>query len=375
MKIGIMGTRGIPNRYGGFEQFAEQLSLGLVQRGHEVFVYNSSLHDYKENNWNGVHIIHCRDKEDSLGTAGQFIYDRNCIRDAHTRNFDVLLHLGYTSDSVWHKRWPKDCLNVVNMDGLEWKRAKYNWITRQFLMRAESWAAKNADVLIADNPAIKTYLESKYSTKVVYIPYPVKKYDPNHNLNPQTRNHKLQTALRLQPFQYFLAVARMEPENNLEMIIEGYLEWEKIHLNAEGAEGSRSLDYPLVIVGNAGNMYGRWLVKKYKDDNIKFVGAVYEKEVLNDLRYHSAIFFHGHSVGGTNPSLLEAMGCGCRIAAHDNEFNRYVLGDKGEYFSNSKGVLEILKTLTQVPRPVAYDPEEYSLERIVDFYEKIFIRK
>ena len=104
MKIGIAGTRGIPNAYGGFEQFAEYLGKGLTEKGHEVWVYNSSDHPYQGAEWNGVHIIHCKDPESSIGTAGQFLYDFFCIMDARKRDFDILLQLGYTSNSIWH-RW------------------------------------------------------------------------------------------------------------------------------------------------------------------------------------------------------------------------------------------------------------------------------
>ncbi|HEY2720476.1 MAG TPA: DUF1972 domain-containing protein, partial [Chitinophagaceae bacterium] len=171
MKIGILGTRGIPNAYGGFEQFAEHLSTGLVQKGHEVFVYNSSLHPYKQKNWQGVHIVHCKDREDQLGTAGQFVYDWNCINDARKRDFDILLHLGYTSDSVWHWRWPKKAINVVNMDGMEWKRSKYSKLIRRFLRWAESLAAKNANIMIADSPCIQKYILKTYKKNPVHIPY------------------------------------------------------------------------------------------------------------------------------------------------------------------------------------------------------------
>ena len=171
MKIGILGTRGIPNAYGGFEQFAEHLSIGLLQRGHEVFVYNSSLHPYKDEEWKNVKIIHCRDLENKIGTAGQFVYDLNCIRDARKRDFDILLHLGYTSDSVWHRMWPEKTINIVNMDGLEWKRSKYNFLTKKFLKWAELFAAKHADFLIADSPAIQEYLLKKYHKTSAYIPY------------------------------------------------------------------------------------------------------------------------------------------------------------------------------------------------------------
>src|ERR1044071_7073691 len=140
MKIGIMGTRGIPNNYGGFEQLAEYLSAGLAQKGHEVYVYNPHYHPYKESSWGKVNIIHCIDRQRSIGTVAQFFYDLACIKDARKRKYDILLHLGYTSDSIWWKKWPKQSVNIVNMDGMEWSREKYNRITRKFLKRAERLA-------------------------------------------------------------------------------------------------------------------------------------------------------------------------------------------------------------------------------------------
>src|SRR5690554_5028213 len=101
MKIAILGTRGIPNQYGGFEQCAQYLSEGLKKRGHSIYVYNSHEHPFKKDNWNGVNIIHKFDPEKNIGTAGQFIYDLNCILDCRQRNFDVILQLGYTSSSIW----------------------------------------------------------------------------------------------------------------------------------------------------------------------------------------------------------------------------------------------------------------------------------
>src|SRR5688572_18301185 len=171
MKIGILGTRGIPNAYGGFEQFAQHLAKGLVEKGHKVSVYNSSNHPYKESTWSGVHIIHCNDPENKIGAAGQFIYDYNCLHDARKREFDVLLQLGYTSSSIWYRFWPKRTTNIVNMDGLEWRRAKYNKLTQKFLRWAESLAANHADTLIADSIGIKDYIIKKYQKEIVYIPY------------------------------------------------------------------------------------------------------------------------------------------------------------------------------------------------------------
>ena len=110
MKIGIIGTRGIPNFYGGFEEFAQHLSELLVKRGYEVSVYNPHIHPYKESNWRGVEVIHCYDPESKIGTIGQFIYDFNCILDSRNRGFDIILQLGYTSSSIWNWIFPKKSL-------------------------------------------------------------------------------------------------------------------------------------------------------------------------------------------------------------------------------------------------------------------------
>lgn len=126
MKIAILGTRGVPNHYGGFEQFAEYFSVYLVEKGHEVYVYNSHNHPHQEKVFKGVHIIHQNDPEHKLGTFGQFIYDFNCILDSRKRNFDIILQLGYTSNSIWFFLLPKKSICITNMDGLEWKRTKYS---------------------------------------------------------------------------------------------------------------------------------------------------------------------------------------------------------------------------------------------------------
>lgn len=124
MKIAILGTRGIPNRYGGFERLAEYLSTGLVRKGHEVYVYSSHNHCYQEKTWNKVQIIHCYDPEFQLGSAGQFIYDLNCIRDSRQKGFDVILMLGYTSSSVWGSFYPKKAASYTIWTG--WNGAEKN---------------------------------------------------------------------------------------------------------------------------------------------------------------------------------------------------------------------------------------------------------
>ena len=120
VRIAILGTRGIPNHYGGFEQLAEYLAPGLVAAGHDVTVYNSHNHLYQEKSWKGVHIRHCHDPEYMLGSAGQFIYDLNCLIDARRQQYDVILQLGYTSSSIWGWLFPRKSKIIYNLVGLVW---------------------------------------------------------------------------------------------------------------------------------------------------------------------------------------------------------------------------------------------------------------
>lgn len=322
MKIAIFGTRGIPNHHGGFEQFAEMFAPYLVRAGHEVYVYCSHSHPYQEKTFEGAHLIHCHDPENKWGTVGQFVYDLNCMRDARKRGFDIFLQLGYTSSSVWYRLLPKKPVIITNMDGLEWKRAKYNALVRRFLAQAERWAVKSSDYLIADNPAIQNYLSERYNKPSHYIAYGSQAFE-----NPNTEDLK---PYGLTPSTYDLIVARMEPENNIETILDGVV--------------AAKTKHPCVVVGkNEATAFGRYLTQKFKDvADIQFVGGVYNQGVLDNLRHHARVYFHGHSVGGTNPSLLEAMGSGVLIAAHNNDFNRYILGDDALYFETSADVAALL---------------------------------
>lgn len=359
LKIGILGTRGIPNRYGGFEQCAEYLAAGLVKKGHAVWVYNSHDHEYKEDTWNGVHIIHCYDPEKKTGTAGQFIYDLNCILDARKRGFDVLLQLGYTSNSIWHRLWPKYCKNVVNMDGLEWKRSKYSRIVQKFLKHAERWAAIHGDVLVADSPGIQRYLMDEYGKTSDFIAYGADIFDtPFEPLLDKYNVHR---------YDYNMLMARMEPENNIEMILKAHV------LSGTGR--------PLLVVGKTENTFGRYLVDTYgKKPGVHFLGGIYDGTIINNLRYFSHLYFHGHSVGGTNPSLLEAMGCNCLIAANDNLFNRGVLNDDAFYFGDTDQLINIIRTVTSksqhktlVDNNHKKIRDRYNWPRIVDEYERVLL--
>lgn len=320
MKVGIIGSRGIPNRYGGFEQFAEHLAVGLFQKGMDVSVYCSHNHPYQGTSFKGVKLIRCYDPEDKIGISGQFIYDLNCILDSQKRDFDIIYQLGYTSNGIWQWLLPKRPVIITNMDGFEWQRSKYSPIIRSFLKYSEKLAAHRSHYLIADSPVISDYLKKKYHRPVKYITYganPVK----------QTSETKLKS-FGLRPDQYFLIIARLQADNHIEEIIQGVTQ--------------SASDKPLVIIGNHKNKFGRYLKKKYTSPSIIFIGGIFEPLTLDSLRKHSKLYFHGHSAGGTNPSLLEAMAAGTKICAHDNAFNRALLAEDALYFDSVKRISEII---------------------------------
>lgn len=321
MRIGILGTRGIPNNYGGFEQFAQNFSKSLSEKGHIVYVYCSSNHKYKKNLFQGINLIHCYDPEKHIGTIGQFVYDLNCILDSRQRKYDILLYLGYTSSSIWSLLNPSESIIITNMDGLEWKRNKYNFFSRRFLKFAERLAVRNSHFLISDSIGIKTYLLDKYKKKSKYIPYGADVFK-----NPSLKSIE---ELNIKPHDYHLIVARLEPENNIELIINGYL--------------AAKISQPIIIVGNNKTKYGQKIKRKYHNyKQVRFLGGIYDQYLLNNIRFFSKIYFHGHSVGGTNPSLLEAMASCDVIAANDNIFNKAILGQDAFYFKNEQDIYNIV---------------------------------
>jgi len=357
MKIGILGSRGIPNRYGGFEQFAEYLSVGLVEHGWDVWVYNSHVHPYQKKQYKRVNLIHCFDAEDKIGSAGQFIYDLNCIRDSRKRDFDIIFQLGYTSSSVWHRFLPKHAIVVTNMDGLEWKRSKYSSTVRKFLKYAEKLAIKSSHTLVADSEAIAGYLKEEYGVPAEFIPYGAEIFK-----HPDI---KMLSQQDVQPKAYYLVIARMQPDNHVEVIIKGILK--------------SGTSFPLLLIGNTNNSHGRYLVKKYGSQGIRFLGGVFDNQLLDTLRYFSGVYFHGHSAGGTNPSLLEAMAASALICAHDNPFNRSVLGRNSFYFSNQNDIAQLIrsgKTDTGNPTFISNNlrkiEEKYNWKNIIKSYDQLF---
>jgi len=310
MRLAILGTRGIPARYGGFETFAEQLAVRLVEQGHDVTVFCETVAEPIEQ-YKGVSLRYV--PAPNLGPFSTLVFDARCLWRAR-KEFDVVYMLGYGASLVcWLPRlWGNEVW--INMDGLEWARRKWGPIARMYFRIAEGIAMWSPSRIVADASAIKASLQSRHREvpPCDVIPYGCEIVDEGA---PEEVK-----GLGLVPGCYYLVVCRFEPENHVKEIIEGFLL-------------SKS-SVPLVLVGDheRANAYVKSL-KECNDGRILFTGPIYDAARIQALRLFCRGYIHGHSVGGTNPSLLEAMGCGNTIIAHDNAFNREVLGDSGLFFS------------------------------------------
>lgn len=362
MKIAILGTRGIPNNYGGFEQFAQYISEGLVKRGHDLTVYAPLSHPYTKDEFNGVKIIRIFSPERTLGSMANFLYDHLCLQDALQKDFDIIYEAGYATVAFSYlifKAKIAQTVLVTNMDGIEWKRSKWNFATRKLILFLEGLSLKHSHHLISDNMEIKRFYLEKYKKETEFIAYGaevIENISESPLLNYGVEKRK-----------FFLLIARLEPENNIELILNGYL-----------LSGS---DLPFIVIGNAATTYGVYLQSRYPGKNILFIGGIYNKADLDALRFYACIYFHGHSVGGTNPSLLEAMATGSLIAAHGNNFNRTVLLESGLYFQDASEIAAIISKVVYEDSThfdslrlagIEIIRSQYNWDLIIDRYEKYF---
>lgn len=368
MKIAFVSTRGIPNNYGGFEQFAEYISVEMAQRGHEVVVYSPKFHPYQESTYKGVRIKHIYSPETWMGSSvGSFFYDFASLRDALKKeDFDIIYEAGYTSiipAYIWFNvKKRKRPIFTTNMDGLENKRSKFSPMVRRFLDWEEKMAVKYSHYLIADNMGIHDYYKEKYGKESKFLAY-------GADIHDDFKAEYLEE-FGLKSEEYYILIARLEPENNIVMAIEGYL-----HSKENGRR-------PLIVVGKTNTPHGKELVEKYGNErNVEFVGGIYDFKKLDSVRHFSKAYFHGHSVGGTNPSLLEAMAAGCFIFAHDNIFNRAVLKENAFYYPSADKVTEYLNRIDTIAegskiqytaRNIEVIRNEYSWESLIDKHEKYF---
>jgi glycosyltransferase involved in cell wall biosynthesis len=321
VRLAILGTRGIPARYGGFETFAEQLATRLARSGISVTVFCPSPEPKKDETYKGVTLKFV--KSPSLGKYSEMMWDAKCFCIAR-RTFDVVYMLGLGGAfAAWVPRaWGVKVW--VNTDGVEWKRSKFTMPQRGYLALAEALSVLFASRIVADSGAIAEYLRGRYPLlkRVSTIAY-------GANIPGSRPDQSLIEPWGLRPEGYYIVVCRLEPENHVLEIVTGY-------------ELSGS-PLPLVILGNIENANDYVLdLLSHRSERVRFIGTIYESETLAALRFYARAYIHGHSVGGTNPSLLEAMACSNLVIAHDNPFNREVLGDSGLFFSQSADLARVL---------------------------------
>ncbi|MBN1374345.1 DUF1972 domain-containing protein [Candidatus Dojkabacteria bacterium] len=351
MKILFLGTKGIPNSHGGYERFVEKLAPYLAANGINTFVTCPHYQEYKESTFESVCLKFVFDPEKKLGALGNLIYDFLSIIYAISNRFDIIYMCAYTSAILlWIIRlFSSKSILVTNMDGLEWKRSKWSKPVQKYLKFCEKLAVKSSHHCIADGTGIESYLSKEFpeaASKLEVIEYgteyPVTVFDES-----------ILEELKLVRGKYCVVVARIEPENNLEMIIEGYL---KSSLNGV---------YPMVIVGPMKTPHAEYLNEKYGgESSIRFVGGIYDETKLFTIRKYAAVNLHGHSVGGTNPSLLEALSVGTLVVVHDNIFNRGVVGEQGTYFRSAGDLAKIFSFVKEQ----RFDNSNYYVKQIEELF-------
>lgn len=315
-KLIIMGIRGIPAAHGGFETFAEHLAFYLRDRGWHVTVYcqeGRAAQRYIDQ-WEGIERIHIPVRRS--GALGTVEFDIKCVADVAGRD-GVILTLGYNTGFLAPWLQLKGRRNFINMDGIEWKRDKYGLPARLYLWVNERLAAWSGAFLIADHPQIEQRLRMiAPRAGIMMIPY--------GGDAPNAGDINRLAELGLEDQRYFTVIARPEAENSILEIVEAF-------------SGIRQ-GVKLVVLGiydPAVAYQARVLAAAGPD--ILFPGPIYDKATLHALRKHCIAYLHGHRVGGTNPSLVEALAAGNAIIAHDNMFNRWVAGDAALYFSDIAG--------------------------------------
>ncbi|MBC9251078.1 glycosyl transferase [Pseudomonas alcaligenes] len=331
--IYILGTRGVPAQHGGFETFAEKLALFLVGQGWAVTVYcqEEAGDALWESEWQGVRRIHIPVK--GQGALGTIIFDWKATWHALSQS-GLFLTLGYNTAIFNLMQRLKGQVNVINMDGIEWRREKWGIIAKTWFWLNERIGCWVGNHLVADHPRIKTHLATRVSErKITMIPYGGDEIT--------TADAAALSAYGLEPGAFSVIIARPEPENSFLEMVRAFSRAPRQH--------------KLVVLGNfqpEQNDYHRQVMQAASAEVI-FPGAIYEARTVQALRFFSRFYLHGHRVGGTNPSLVEALGAGCAVIAHDNHFNRWVAGDGAAYFADESACAALFDRLLGVDADVA----------------------
>jgi len=358
-RISIVGIVGLPPNYGGFETFADQVVKRLQGKFHFNVYCSSSSYKEKQKEYFGATLKYLPLKANGWQST---LYDGIAMLDAVFHS-DVVFVLG-VSGAVFMPltRWLCNLLGkklIVHMDGLEWKRAKWGRIARSFLRHSEALAVKYAHVVVTDNQAVADYTEHRYGKRPVVI-----EYGADDVLEKVFLDARKDLPVDLFD-KYAVAVSRAEPENNVELILEAF---------------KNLPEHNLVYVSNwKHSRWSRELKEKYKDvPNIKMIGPIYDQRILNRIRSRASFYVHGHSVGGTNPSLVEAMWLGLPVIAYDVPFNRTVTENAAFYFKSTEELIEIIEGLTEEElaesssKMLKIAKRKYSWDKILAQYERLF---
>ena len=360
-KIVIGGIRGIPAAHGGFETFAEYLALYLVRRGWEVIVYcqGEPGSEYSETIWEGIHLITIPER--SEGAFGTVRFDFHAV--VHSLKQDCLvLTLGYNTAIFSLLYRLKGIPNVINMDGIEWKRDKWGIVAKTWFWLNERLGCWFGNHLIADHPSIAEHLATRVSRrKIETIAY--------GGLEVISSDVSLIEPFGLVPNEYAVVIARPEPENSLLEIVKGF--------------SAKVRNKKLVILGkyDPEHPYHKAVLEAASPE-VVFVGAIYDVKVVSALRFFATCYVHGHTVGGTNPSLVESLGTGNAILAHDNKFNRWVAKDGAIYFTTESDIAETFdrffadeELVNQLSNCTRLNfNENFQWEQILNQYEDLLLR-
>jgi glycosyltransferase involved in cell wall biosynthesis len=361
LSVSILGTRGIPAKHGGFETFAERLAIYLAEKGWSVTVYCQESGDGTncEDEWNGIRRVRVPVRK--KGPVGTVVFDLKSIFHSLGRA-DVILTLGYNTAIFCTLFRIKRITNIINMDGIEWRRKKWGAVAKLWFWLNDWAGCWLGNHLIADHPHIKKHLRTRVcEDKITMIPY---------GANGITdADIGVLNCYGLQPGKYVLLIARAEPENSILEIVRAW--------------SCRPRGIKLVVLGKyePGHAY-QDTVKMFASHEVLFLGAVYEKGVVDALRFYARFYVHGHQVGGTNPSLVEALGAGNAVLAHDNPYNRWVAGEGGMYFSNEDECSELMDLLLVDEACLirmraasrSRHVEQFTWDHVLEEYEKLLLR-
>jgi glycosyltransferase involved in cell wall biosynthesis len=330
--VRMLGTRGVPANHGGFETAAERIGLYLAEQGWRVVVYCQAEPgtELYEDSWKTLERVHVPARGDGPGATMWF--DLQSIRHA-ARHRDLCLTFGYNTAVFNVVQRLKGIPNVINMDGIEWKRDRWGALARAFFYGNERFGALAGNHLIADHPEIERHLTTRVpASKVTMIAYGADAVAdaPTGVLDDYG----------LSPKGYLTLIARPVEENSILDIVTAF--------------SRRPRGRKLVVLGSYDPDHVAYhrAVLDAAGDEILFPGAIYDPELVQTLRFHSLAYVHGHTVGGTNPSLVEALGCGNPVIAHDNVYNRWVAADAGLYFRTADDLDALFERIASSPELV-----------------------